>query len=265
MSRMSKPESQSESNRTAEAVEPPQPRIPHAPSPCGLFGKLPPELLEPIYQSVFTAGETALTRTSKAMHAGTKEALSRHGVYSLRIEFGRLHHYYQNQRYFSFRLIELGLQGYHLSHPTPGAFLANVRHLNIRVVLERPSSDRSLEYPCISGRMLGWILWRVVRAMMQPTHCRISLQLRKYRPVLRQWFAPLKQLRCFQTVEVELCHALWEPWNQYGRLYGYVSPLQYRENNDVAVEAVRAYLGPMRAGMSAPSVTVVQRNFFVVD
>lgn len=261
---MSKLESQSESNRKAEAAEPLQPRIPHPPSPCGLFGKFPRELLDSIYQSVFTAGETALTRTSKAMHVHTKEALSRYGVYSLRIEFARLRHYFQYQMYYGGDYYLDDAQTYHLSHPTPGTFLAHVRSVNVRVILERPSPDRSLRYPCIPSGMLDKILRDVIGSMTQHTHCRISLQLRRYRKVQPEWFACLKQLRRFQSVEVELCHAPWETWGQYSSQFREMFPREYRENAGVAVEAVGSYLKPKKAGMSGPSVRVVQRNLFVM-
>ena len=56
------------------------------PTPLGLFSKLPRELKDPIHSSLFSAGYTALTRISSAIHADTKGALSRHGVYRLGIE-----------------------------------------------------------------------------------------------------------------------------------------------------------------------------------
>ena len=264
---MSEQKHQFESNRKADVAEPLQLQAPDPPSPYGLFGKLPREIRDPIYQYVFRSSETALARTSKAMHADTKEALIRHAAYHLTIEFARIHYplitpyrYEYTLKTFDYRQYSTEHQTYYLSHPRPGAFLVNVRFLNVSVVLEMPSPDRSLRYPRISSGVLDLVLWDVVRTMRQPTHCRISLQLRRYRKVLPESFAALKQLRCFQSVEVLLCHAPWETWN---RLPG-EGPRDwwYPENTEVAVEAVRSYLRPKRAGMAGPAVRIIRRDLF---
>ena len=51
-------------------------RVTGAPTSCDLFEKPPRNLFEPIYQFDSLARETALARTSKALDADTKEALS---------------------------------------------------------------------------------------------------------------------------------------------------------------------------------------------
>ena len=245
-------------------MEPLQPKTPDPPSPSprGLFGKLSREILNQIYQPVFAAGKTDLTRTSKAMHADTKEALSRYGVYRLTIEFARES---ENPPYYKYSLKDpnYGLyhterQACHLLHPRPGEFLANVRRLSLSVVLRSPSLGRAIRYPCISSGILNQVLCDIVGTMRQPTHCRISLQLRRYRKILPEMFAALKQLRCFQSVDVELCHAPWEIQNP--TLWGYSNV--YARDAEVAVEAVMSYLESERAGMTRPAVRVFRTNLF---
>ena len=265
MSITSKPQSHLSGNSGADVPEPLQHPISSHPSPYGLFGKFPREIREPIYQLVFTAGETALTRTSKEMHEDTKQALTRYGTYTLIIGFTRIldpsaipYAYGDTMRTYVSSQYSRQHQTYHISHPRPGAFLTNVRSLELRVVLDKPSPNRSLRYPRISSGMLNLILWDVVRRMTQPTHCRISLQLRRYPKVLPESFAALKQLRCFQRVDVELCHAPWDTRNLLWR----EQLSWYRRNARVAGEAVRSHLTPKRAGMTAPIVRVVRRNLF---
>ena len=54
------------------------------PTPCGLFGRLPQELRDIIYEDVFSAGHISLTRSSRALYENSKLALSKHGVYRVR-------------------------------------------------------------------------------------------------------------------------------------------------------------------------------------
>ena len=261
---MTKPESQVESNQETDLVEPLQPKTPdpRSPSPRGLFGKLSREILNQIQQSVFTAGQTALTRTSKAMHADTKEALSRYGVYRLTVEFARVSekppYYKYSLKNHIYHLYHTEKQTYHLSHPRPGNFLANVRRLSLSVVLRSPSLGGAFRYPCISGGMLDQVLCDIVGIMGQHTHCHISLQLRRYRKIWPEMFAGLRQLRCFQSVEVELCHAPWEIQNPSLWRYSNV----YARDAGVAVEAVMSYLEPESAGMTGPAVRLFRTNLF---
>ena len=260
---MTKPDSQVERSQEADLVEPLQPKTPDPPSPSprGLFGKLSRELLDQIYQSVFTAGKTDLTRTSKAMHADTKEALSRYGVYRLTIVFAKKSekppYYKYSLKDRIYHLYHTEKQTYHLSHPRPGNFLANVRRLSLSVILISPSLGPAFRYPCISSGALDQVLCYIVAIMRQQTHCRISLQLRRHRKIWPEMFAGLRQLRCFQSVEVELCHAPWEIQNPSLWRYSNV----YARDAGVAVEAVMSYLEP-EAGMTGPAVRLLRANLF---
>ncbi|KAL8788372.1 MAG: hypothetical protein Q9195_007330 [Heterodermia aff. obscurata] len=56
------------------------------PSPFGALSLLPPEIRTILYGLVFASGNTALARTSNALHADTWAALHRYGVYRLNID-----------------------------------------------------------------------------------------------------------------------------------------------------------------------------------
>ena len=150
-------------------------------SPLGTIGKLPLEVRNMVYGFVFAAGQTALARTSKDLHADTETALFQYGVLKVDLEFKAY--------------VQIWSWTY-LEAPSP-ALLARIRNLQVniknasgqmssaRAILSAPQSAVSVTPPTsldavattLEAPRLGAILRRFMDPVENPRHCTFVFRL----------------------------------------------------------------------------------------
>ena len=99
-------------------------------SSLGLLDTFPSEIRDKIYALVFHAGHISLTRASKALHEDTKDALLRHGIYRLNIQ------YWSDPKVYCWTV----------ACEIPTCLLADVQNLRINIDLRTPFDRERPQY-----------------------------------------------------------------------------------------------------------------------
>ena len=167
-------------------------------SPLGVFAKVPQEIRDIIYSFVFTAGYTALARTSKAMNMNTLASLRKYGIYRVHIE------YHQQFRTFEFRELPRSIA---FQKPLPRNFLYDAQNLDLRIThrMDLGQPKESFD-PSYEKGNLAHLVRNAVFMMKSNVHCRVSLE--------NSWFdfkgevlQSVAWLRVFRKVNVEVSNS----------------------------------------------------------
>ena len=190
-------------------------------SPYGNLGLLPPEIRAMIYALVFSAGSTALTRTSKALHAETQDTFHRYSVFRVYLDS---YFEYPHRR----RMSNSDLK-----------YLKNVKNVRIRITPPIDFSShwfyKETYWKTQSGLLK--ILRQFAEAMDKPKMCRVQFDGQTTVPFMWEIFDAMDWLHDFERVDVELSAKKRH--------------LEYQ-----SVDMIRQKLRPKEGSEGKPTVTV---------
>ena len=261
-----------------------QPTSPSSSSSLGLLDTFPSEIRDKIYALVFFAGDISLTRASRALHEDTKDALLRHGIYRLNIQYWsdpevycwtvacevstRLLADVQNLR------INVDLGTRFEAHQTQYMPFENLEDDEIACyhqalwTLKSDSSASLLPDPnavdfqnyglwTMWSRSLKLILQRLTGTMKRHSYCEIIYLDSSPRGVLSTAYDALELFRSFKTVSVQYT---------YGPLHSYAEMLIHlrntsniRNNHERTIKA----LGHWQGLEKGPDLTITQRANYI--
>ena len=161
-----------------------------SPSAYGDLGLLPPEIRTMIYAPVFASGSTALTRTSKALHKETWDALHRCGVYRVHI----------NSDFEDWQGSDM-----------VGKYLKNVQNVYLRITSSSNFPPRwyNMDSDAKPDQLLA--LHRLVEAIEKPRTCRVQILMAITIPFLWKTVSAITWLRDFERVDVEFLDHIMRP------------------------------------------------------